>query len=44
MLGCGLRLFADKPKPTPLENGPAKIAGRQVWSTRPGSAWCLSNA
>jgi hypothetical protein len=25
---------ADKPKPTPLENYPAKIAGKAVWSTR----------
>lgn len=25
---------ADKPKPTPLENYPAKIAGKAVWNTR----------
>ena len=30
LVGCA----ADKPKPTPLENYPAKIAGKAVWSTR----------
>ncbi|HRD96134.1 MAG TPA: outer membrane protein assembly factor BamB [Rubrivivax sp.] len=37
LLGAVLLLgacAADKPKPTPLENYPAKIAGKAVWSTR----------
>lgn len=37
-LACAVALLgacaADKPKPTPLENYPAKIAGRMVWNTR----------